>query len=230
MSYGDWLAAPREKRFFEGSRLLFREIPGKNKRIQAAYIEETAYYGHSITPFVKSENLSNGVSLMFLLAIANSNLISFYGRLKLPNFGKDVFPKINPQDIKMLPVPTTSSDTQLILEKAANELIHINMELSSLTTRLLILLTAKYPNLNPTKKLSAWPDLSFAEFLKEVKKQKIAWSLGEQAEWLEHFTKEQAAARALQQEIDSTDREIDRLVHALYGLTAEEIALVEGQA
>jgi hypothetical protein len=33
----------------------------------------------------------------------------------------------------------------------------------------------------------------------------------------------------LQRQIDATDREIDRLVYDLYGLTEEEIALVEGE-
>jgi len=33
---------------------------------------------------------------------------------------------------------------------------------------------------------------------------------------------------ALQRQIDATDRQIDRLVYELYGLTAEEIAIVEG--
>ena len=33
----------------------------------------------------------------------------------------------------------------------------------------------------------------------------------------------------MQRQIDATDAEIDRLVYDLYGLTAEEIALVEGQ-
>ena len=88
----------------------------------------------------------------------------------------------------------------------------------------LSLLTAKYPSLQPTKKLESWPELTFAEFLKEVKKQKIAWSLKEESEWLEHFTGEQAVARALQQEIDKTDREIDGMVYELYGLTEEEVA------
>ena len=38
-----------------------------------------------------------------------------------------------------------------------------------------------------------------------------------------------AAQKAiLQRQIDATDAEIDRLVYDLYGLTAEEIALVEG--
>jgi len=62
-----------------------------------------------------------------------------------------------------------------------------------------------------------------------VKKQKIAWSLKEESEWLEHFRQEQAAALALRQEIEKTDREIDGMVYTLYGLTEAEIALVEGK-
>jgi hypothetical protein len=34
----------------------------------------------------------------------------------------------------------------------------------------------------------------------------------------------------LQRQIEATDRQIDRLVYGLYGLTAEEIAIVEGGA
>jgi hypothetical protein len=34
----------------------------------------------------------------------------------------------------------------------------------------------------------------------------------------------------LQRQIDATDPEIDRLVYSLYGLTEEEIAIVEGRA
>ena len=34
----------------------------------------------------------------------------------------------------------------------------------------------------------------------------------------------------LQRQIDSTDSEIDRLVYGLYGLTPEEIALIESQS
>jgi len=33
----------------------------------------------------------------------------------------------------------------------------------------------------------------------------------------------------MQRQIDATDAEIDRLVYDLYGLTAEEIAIVEGE-
>ena len=40
--------------------------------------------------------------------------------------------------------------------------------------------------------------------------------------------KSEAQKAIMQRQIDATDAEIDRLVYDLYGLTAEEIALVEG--
>ncbi|MEA2075899.1 MAG: TaqI-like C-terminal specificity domain-containing protein [Euryarchaeota archaeon] len=104
LSYGPWLAAPREERFFIGSRLLFREVPGVGKRIQATLVEERYYYGHSITPFKPDGD--NNLSLLYLLGLSNSKLISWYGNLILPNFGKDTFPKLNPNDIKQLPIRT----------------------------------------------------------------------------------------------------------------------------
>lgn len=46
---------------------------------------------------------------------------------------------------------------------------------------------------------------------------------------MEYFESEKAKVEAIQAEIDKTDREIDRMVYDLYGLTEEEIAIVEGQ-
>ena len=104
LSYGDWLAAPREKRFFEGRRILFREVPGKGRRIQASIVDEEYYYGHSISPFKPFEQHLE--HLEYILGVVNSKLISWYGNLTLSNFGKEVFPKLNPNDIKELPIPS----------------------------------------------------------------------------------------------------------------------------
>jgi hypothetical protein len=41
--------------------------------------------------------------------------------------------------------------------------------------------------------------------------------------------KSEAQKAITQRQIDATDAEIDRLVYDLYGLTAQEIAIVEGQ-
>ena len=44
---------------------------------------------------------------------------------------------------------------------------------------------------------------------------------------MEYFNKKKAEANALQSEIDRIDKDIDQMVYELYGLSAEEIAIVE---
>jgi hypothetical protein len=45
---------------------------------------------------------------------------------------------------------------------------------------------------------------------------------------MEVFEAKRAEAQTLKAEIDKTDNEIDQMVYALYGLTEEEIKIVEG--
>ena len=53
-------------------------------------------------------------------------------------------------------------------------------------------------------------------------------SLAEEAEWMSYFNAEKQKAQALKTQIAQTDKEIDRMVYELYGLTEEEIRIVEG--
>ncbi len=126
LSYGNWLAAPREKKYFIGKRLLFREVPGKGRRIQASMTEEEFYYGHSISPFKPFPEFSN--ELEFILGIVNSNLLSWYGNLVLPNFGKDVFPKLNPNDIKELPIPNAEKMEKLMIIDLVSTILESKMK------------------------------------------------------------------------------------------------------
>jgi hypothetical protein len=177
LSYGPWLGAPREPRFFTGPRLLFREIPGNERRIQATFVEkETLYHGHSITPFKANEGKST-VNILYLLGLSNSKLLSWYGGLVLPNFGKSIFPKLNPQDIKALPI--RAIDFSQPADKSRHD------KLVGLVDKMLGL----------TPKLRA--------------------------------ATSEAGHATLQNAVTATDRQIDQLVYELYGLTKEEIQLVE---
>jgi len=60
-----------------------------------------------------------------------------------------------------------------------------------------------------------------------LKKKKIKLSLSQEAEWEDYFLAEQAKAISLKNQINQTDKEIDQMVYELYGLTDEEIAIVE---
>ncbi len=56
---------------------------------------------------------------------------------------------------------------------------------------------------------------------------KIELSLSQKAEWEDYFLQETEKAQILKSEIEKTDRKIDQMVYQLYGLTQEEIAIVE---
>lgn len=126
LSYGNWLAAPREKRFFERERILFREVSGANKRIQACFVDEIVYHGHSISPFKPYSSSLKYIN--YFVGIANSSLISFYCQKTSPNFGKDIFPKLNPSDIKQIPIVyPTELQNQIITEKV-NQILTLKKE------------------------------------------------------------------------------------------------------
>lgn len=57
----------------------------------------------------------------------------------------------------------------------------------------------------------------------------LSIALTEEAEWMGYFNEQKAKANALQYQIDAPDEQIDALVYELYGLTEEEIEVVEGR-
>ncbi|PJC63266.1 MAG: hypothetical protein CO022_00165, partial [Flavobacteriales bacterium CG_4_9_14_0_2_um_filter_32_27] len=76
-------------------------------------------------------------------------------------------------------------------------------------------------------------ELEYGEFLKELDKYNkglqplVTMKLSEQAEWMQYFNEQKQKAQTLKAEIEKTDKEIDKMVYELYGLSEEEIAIVE---
>ncbi len=228
LSYGEWLAAPREKFYFEGPRILFREIPGQGKRLQAVFYDNVAYYGHSISPFKMKEN--DDILLKALLVCINSKLLSWYGALVLPNLAKDVFPKVNPKDIAQLPISSVlSNNREVVIELAAlaDKMLSLNSQLQEKRSRFLRRLTENIEGVKITTALQTFDQMDFAGFMAELKKQKIKLTLTQQDEWEDYFRQYADACRQLTDQIAATDREIDLRVYHLYGLTYDEVLTVD---
>ena len=223
ISYGKWLGAPREDRFFKTKRILVKQIiDWTAKRIWAAITEEELYNTQNSFNLIAR----SGYYPEYLIALINSTLMSFYHRKKFLEEYKDRFQKILIKDCKEFPIKELGIESQssfvdrvLIINTKQNELHTIKDEF-------LKLLIGKYGKLS-SRKLQIWPNISFGEFLKELEKQKIKLSLSEQSEWMQYFESEKAKANAIQDQIKKTDREIDAMVYELYGLTEEEIRIVE---
>ena len=106
----------------------------------------------------------------------------------------------------------------------------LNKEFQEQSQKFQRTLQRKFELTDLPKKLQDWYLLSYGEFIKELGKKKVKLSLSQEAEWEDYFSQEQQKAVALKQQIDTTDKEIDKMVYELYGLTEEEIAIVENNS
>ena len=78
-----------------------------------------------------------------------------------------------------------------------------------------------------SKKIEEFYTLTWSEFEKELSKNKITLLGVSKDDWFDRFDRFKKLALELKTQIDQTDKEIDRMVYELYGLTQEEIQIVE---
>jgi len=225
IKYGDWLGAPRDERFFNSPRILIRQIvSGKPPRIYAGYTDKSLYYtqiGFGVIPN------SDTIGVKSLLALINSNLINFYHKYSFLDLEKELFQKILIANCKKFPISNRLLKKPNLFNLIIDKMIELKEHENLLINNFILLLQSKFDITKPSKKLQNWHELVYGEFLKELKKNKIQLSLNEEAEWMQYFNEQKQKATELKAEIDKTDKEIDQMVYELYGLTDEEIAIVE---
>ncbi|MDR0609393.1 MAG: N-6 DNA methylase [Planctomycetaceae bacterium] len=79
-----------------------------------------------------------------------------------------------------------------------------------------------------TDTLKRFDNLDFTQFINELTKQKNPIPIKQQNEWEDFFNHSQTKCRNIIKQINDIDHEINQLVYELYGLTDEEIKIIEG--
>ncbi|WP_218599507.1 N-6 DNA methylase [Polaribacter sp. NJDZ03] len=183
-------------------------------------LDFNSYYLSDNNFYIKSDSKP-------LLGLLNSKLIFYYLKNICTTLQGGYY-DFRRDKIDTIPI---SKNLNLISEKVTKKVIfqlEDNITLSEKITKFQRTLQRKFEGLEKLpKKLDSWYLLTFADFVKELKKKKIKLSLSEEAEWEDYFLQEQQKAVALKTQIDQTDAAIDVMVYELYGLTADEIQIVE---
>ena len=225
IKYGDWLGAPRDERFFNSPRILIQQIvSGKPPRIYAGYTDKSLYYtqiGFGVIP------KSDTISVKSLLALINSNLINFYHKYSFLDLEKELFQKILIANCKKFPISNRLLNKPNHFNQIIDKMIELKEQQNLLINNFIELLESKLSIIKPSKKLQNWNFLDFGSLLKEFKKLKVKLSLEEEAEWMQYFKGQKQKAEIAKTEIDKTKREIDQMVYELYGLSENEIKIVE---
>ena len=120
IKYGDWLAAPREQRFFTEPRILVQQIiDWSSLRILAGWTDEELYNTQNQFNLLAKAD----TNLKFVLALLNSKLISYYHRRAFLDVALQRFQKILIKDAKTFPIrrielSTPAKHRAALLEKA----------------------------------------------------------------------------------------------------------------
>ncbi|MCD4734928.1 MAG: Eco57I restriction-modification methylase domain-containing protein, partial [Bacteroidales bacterium] len=224
IKYGKNLAAPRNPEIFEGERILINRILSKDK-IDGILVSETYINNTDVFNLIPLDN--NSVSIKVLYSLIVSKLCATYFKKANVNLNRNAFPKINVNTLEAFPVPVINSETQQRIEVLVDTVLALTSDFYKSKAKFLSLLKDNLGIDKISKKLGQFNEHDFKGFLAELKKQKINLSLPDQSEWKDFFEKSKSEINQLQSEIEKTDKEIDLMVYELYGLTEEEIKIVE---
>lgn len=130
ISYGNWLAAPREIKFFQGPRLVMRQVLGK--KLNCTIISEDFIIDQSV--FIAKLKKEDNLSLIALQGLLASNLIAFYFKFTSNEFD-NLFPKIKIGEFRELPVFKDLSKASKMLAQKVSDLLN-NIDVKSLSTSL----------------------------------------------------------------------------------------------
>ena len=202
------------------------------KRIVISQIGLTPIVGLCESNILASNTLYNinlkdrTYSLNYLLCILNSKLLKSYWISKYSD-GKKLFPKIKGFQLKELPIKVADKQTQEPLIEKAEQMLSLNKNLLEVSDKFQRTLQRNLKIETLPKKFQNWYLLSYNEFLKELSKKKVKLSLEDEGRLEDFFISESKKALEIKDSIDKTDKEIDQMVYKLYGLTKEEIEIVE---
>lgn len=221
---------------FEKPKIIFPNLQNNNKFC----LDTDGTYVNAPAVFLPSDSKT-------LLCILNSKIVwEFLKSICVVRSGGYI--EVKPQYFEQIPLPEFQNEDKFYAK--ATNVINLTKDLQVLDNKFKKYFSSSLSLYTISRKLENWQDLDFSDFIKELEKARKKASKEATAhaatrglnpltityepltkkdefEWLELFEENKKKAQELQSQIDKTEKEIDRMVYELYGLTEEEIEIVE---
>lgn len=222
IKYGEWLAAPREKEIFEANeKLIFRQT---SDRLIGTYIT-SGFIMRNNTHILLKKEMSN-LNLKYILSLLNSKLLDWYYWTINPEHG-EALAEVKAFHLGLLPIKKIDTEQQKPFIELAEKMLNLNTDLQKLSSKFIGRLKESLGVEKITSTLEEFFNYDFETLVKELSKQKIKLSLKQKDEWEDYFTDYKNEIAGINQQIETTDKEINSLVYKLYELTPEEIQTIE---
>lgn len=186
--------------------------------------DDKGFFGNDKTFMITATN--DNVDLRYLTAVFNSKLCKLWIWYNCPELQGGTR-EIRKVYFENFPIPKCPNQQPLI--ELAETMIVLNKDLQQKRSRFHRRLQENMPGIKINGALETFDNLDFAGFVAELKKQKIKLTLVQQDEWEDYFSQYKTECNSISEQIAETDKKIDGMVYELYGLTEEEIKVVEGK-
>ena len=171
----------------------------------------------------------------YLQCVLNSKLFHYVKKFLFPAFGDSENGgrvRLDANKMSALPVKEVDNELKAVFQGLAEEISILSREFDDIKLKFRKYFTSQYKIAKLSGKLSNWYSLDFSHFIKELNKAikitgESSLSKKDEFDWIDLFEENKKKSLELKTKIDQTDKEIDRLVYELYGLTEEEIQIVE---
>jgi type I restriction-modification system DNA methylase subunit len=211
--------------FLKEEKLLMRQTSDK---LILSYDDEQYYTIDSLFIIYRKDEELN---LKYCLALLNSKLLNRQYQKLNPEIGR-VFAQVKIDYVNEIPIIKTELNKQNEFVILVDILIDKTRELDKVEMNFSKYFSSQFNIEKLPRKLQDWYELEFGDYIKELNKT-IKKSGGEkltkmdEMEWMEVFETKKSESQKLKDDIDKIDKEIDQMVYELYGLTKEEIEIVE---
>jgi type I restriction-modification system DNA methylase subunit len=192
----------------------------RSRWLESAYIEDSNFLALDSTTFIYKKG---ELSLKYLLAVFSSYLMNYYYKAHYTDVN------VKPIYLENLPIPNISISRQQPFIEKADIMLSQNKALHEMRSDFLNFLQSELKPEKIGKHLEKWDESDWDGFRKELAKGGVKiseLSLKARKEWQDYFAERKAETGKIKAVIEETDREIDRMVYALYGLSEDEIQIV----
>ena len=211
--------APNYYHDFNLPKIIYPEIA---ENLYATYSEEPYYMNNKCFMITSSE-----LNLKYLSALLSSNVLDYYFRMDgytLKNNGIVLLKMY----IEKLPIPVISDEEQMPFILLVDKILELNKRKTIENVSFNKWLQRTFSIEKLPQKLENYYELTFDEFLEEIKKKKVDVKSRKNLDLLEkEFNESLEIIEPLQREIIETDDKINQLVYELYDLTDEEIQIIK---
>lgn len=169
-----------------------------------------------------------GEDLPFYLGILNSKLSVWYFHLigTTTGMGTNRWLKYK---IELFPIATASKKDKADFSKQVDSLLALKSEWTNSIKNYLEVLLANYPTelaLSGKLKSDLW-SIEFIDVITELGKSGVTIPKREQKEWLDLFKEGKDKSATLRSQIVAAETAIDQQVYRIYGLSTQEIKIIE---